>query len=167
MDEGVHLGRGHVIGLQLLAVEQDGVGVVVGRQLGHGLAQRVGQLTPVAQLCLDAQAKGAGGRVVEVVTRLRVENVADQMAHVGGREELAGAAAPLGKLADEVLIGAAQQVGLHVVEAQPLLAHDVDQARQDVVVQQALVALTGVEVAPVDDAKQVLVLAAQWRAGCR
>ena len=113
----------------------------------------------MAQLRLDAQAKGAGGRVVEIVTRLRVEDVANQMAHVGGREELAGAAAPLGKLADEVLVGAAQEVGLHVVEAQALFAEDVDQARQGVVVEQALVALGGVEVAAVDDADQVLVLA--------
>src|SRR5262249_21977322 len=69
------------------------------------------------------------------------------------REELAGRlTAALGELADEVLVAAADNVGLDVLEAQALLADPLDEVTEAVVVDVALAVGRGVEVHPVDDA---------------
>ena len=158
VDEGVHLGGGHVVGLQLLPVEPHRIRHIGGRQRFDVLAQPGCDLCPMAQHKLDQQPGAARSRVVEFVAVLRVKDVGEQKADASGREELAGAAALLGKLANQVLVGAPDDVGLHIAQPQPLLAQDIEQARQRIVVEHALITLGGVEVAAVDDAVQVGIL---------
>ena len=59
---------------------------------------------------------------------------------------------PFGELADQVLVAAADDVGLDVLEAQALLADPLDEVGEAVVVDVALAVRRGVEVHPVDDA---------------
>jgi hypothetical protein len=78
------------------------------------------------------------------------------LCHFGGREVLARAlaAGTFGKLADEVLVAATDDVGLNVIEAKALFADLLDEVREAVVFQVALAVGRGVEVDAVNDAVQ-------------
>ena len=101
----------------------------------------------------DEQAGRAAARVVDAHARLGVHDPGHDPGDFRRREELAGGlAAALGELADEVLVAAADDVGLDVLEAQALLADPLDEVGEAVVVDVALAVGRGVEVHPVDDA---------------
>src|SRR5688572_20056039 len=74
----------------------------------------------------------AAARVVDAYARLGVHDQGHHLGDLGRGEVLAGglAAAALGELADEVLVTAADDVGFHVLQAQPLLADLLDQVRE-------------------------------------
>ena len=76
-----------------------------------------------------------------------------------GRVELAGAlTAALGELADEILVAAPDDVRLHVVQAEALLADALDEIGEAVVVDVAHAVGGGVEVHAVDDALEQRIL---------
>ena len=66
---------------------------------------------------------------------------------------------PLGELAQEVLVGAAQDIGLDVAQAQPVLAEHLYQFPQPVIPHHALPRLRGVEIHRVNHPRQFGVLA--------
>ena len=80
-------------------------------------------------------------------------------ADLARRVELAGALAlAFGELAQQVLVGPAEDVRLHVLQAQPVLVEDLDQRGKLLVVEHPLPGGGGVEVGDVDDARQARVL---------
>ena len=104
----------------------------------------------------------AAGVVVAVLARSWAHDVGHEEADFGGREELARAlAGAFRELAEQVLIGAAQEVGLHVGEAEPVsrigerLHHGGEPGRVDV----ALAVALGCEVHQVDHAGEGGVVA--------
>ena len=149
----------HVVRLQLLPVQLDRLLHVARRQRLDRFPQPRRHLRPLPQRRLDQQPCASHRRIVDLVAVLRVQDVGQQVPHLGRRKELARAAPPLGKLAQHVLVGAPDHVPLDVAEPQPLLVQDVHQPRQRVVVQHALVPLRRIEVAAVDHAQQLRVLA--------
>ena len=101
----------------------------------------------------DEQARRATARVVNAHARLGIHDEGHDPGDFRGREELAGRlAAALGELADQVLVAAADDVGLDVRQPQPLLADPLDEVRKPVVIDVALAVGRGVEVHAVDDA---------------
>ena len=144
VNDSVHMGDGIAVGLQFLPVELEGNAAG-----GIGFAGD--------QLELDEQPGGAAGVVVAVLAGLRAHQVRHQEAHLRGREELAGAlAGAFGELAQQVLVGAAEEVGLHVGEAEPVpgigkgLHHRGESGRVDITLAVAL----GSEVDQVYDARE-------------
>ncbi len=80
------------------------------------------------QLALDEQSRRAAAGIVDSHARLGVHDARHDQADFRGRVEFAGAGdAALGELADEVLVAAADDVGLDVLETQALLADPLDQ----------------------------------------
>ncbi len=105
------------------------------------------------QLALDEQAGGTAAGIVNVHAGLGVHDSGHDEADLGRGVELAGAlAAALGELADEILIAAADDVGLDVIETESLGADGLDEVAQAGVVDIALAVGGGVEVDAVDDA---------------
>ena len=144
MDDRVHLRDGVALGLQLLAVE-----------LERHLAGRIELARD--ELQLDEQARRAAGIVVAVLAGLRAHDVRHQEADLGRREELAGALArAFGELPQQVLVGAAEEIGLHVGEAEAVarIGEGLDDAAQLGRVDVALAVALGGEVDDVDDARQ-------------
>ena len=82
--------------------------------------------------------------------------------HLARRVELAGALPlALGELPQQVLVGPAEDVGLHVVEAETIVGvvQDLNQSRESPVVDDPLPGSRGVEVGHVDHAREPRVLA--------
>ena len=105
VDDGVHVGDGVAVGLQLLPIKPEGHAAG-----GVGLAGD--------KLELDEQSRRAAGVVVACLAGPGAHQVRHQEADLCGGEELARAlAGALGELAEQVLVGAAQEVGLHVGKA--------------------------------------------------
>ena len=118
VEQHVHLADGPRAEVLLLAVER--------------------QVTRIACLpldvvgALDQHAAGAGGRVADAHPLGRRQQLDDQLDDHPGRVELAALLAGIvGELLDQVLVGAAEQVGLgHAVVAERDLGEVLDQARK-------------------------------------
>ena len=113
------------------------------------------------QVALDEQPARAAAGVVDRHARLGVQHPGHEHGHLSGRVELPGALAlPLGELPQQVLVGSAQDVGLHVVEAEAVLGvvEDLHQGAEPLVVHDPLPGGRGVEVGDVDDALEPGVL---------
>ena len=142
VDDCVHVGDGVAVGLQLLAVEFEG-----NTAGGVGLAGD--------QLELDEQPGGATGKVVAGLAGPGPHYVGHQEADLGGGEELARTlAGALRELAQQVLVGAAQKVRLHVGEAEPVarVGEGLDDGSEAGRVEVALAVALGGEVHEVYDA---------------
>ena len=101
----------------------------------------------------DEEAAGTGGGVINLHAGLRLQHAGHDGADLGRGVELAGAlAAALGKLADEVFVALADDVGLDVVEPEALGADGLDEVGEAVVVEVALAVGGGVEVHTINDA---------------
>ena len=144
----VHLRDGVALGLKLLASE-----------LQRHLARRVELARD--ELQLHQQARRTAGVVVALLARPWAHDMRHQEADLGRREELARALArAFGEFAQEVLIGAAQEVRLHVGKPQAIagigegLDDDAQLRRIDV----ALAIPLGGEVDDVDHAGKLRVL---------
>ena len=114
------------------------------------------------ELQLDQQPARAAGVVVAGLARLRPQDAGHQEADLGRREELARALArALGELPQQVLVGAPEEVGLHVGQAQAVarVGEGLDDAAQLGRVDVALAVALGGEVDDVDDARQRRVVA--------
>ena len=108
VDDGVHVGRCVALGLQLLSVELQ-------RDAAGGIE------LPGGELELDQQPRRPAGEVVTILAGPRPHDMRHQESDLGRREELAGAAArAFGELPEQVFVGAAQEVGLHVGQAEPV-----------------------------------------------
>ena len=95
VDDRVHVGNGIAVGLQFLAMEPEGHAAD-----GVGLS--------CDELELDEQPCRAAGVVVALFARLGTHQVCHKDADLGGGEELTCALPrSLGKLAEQVLVGAA------------------------------------------------------------
>ena len=109
---------------------------------------------------LHQQPARAAAGVVDLHARLRLQHLRHDRSHLPRCVELAGAlAAAFGELADQVFVALADDVGLHILQAQPLDADRLDQVREPVIIEVALAVGGGVEVHPVDDPLQQRVLA--------
>jgi hypothetical protein len=152
VDDGVHARHGELLGADVLAEEPERSDL--GRQ-AHGAVLPHAVLFDQAQVRLDQEASRAAARIVDRLPGRGVEDARHERGHLRRREELArrGTRA-LRELAQQVLVGAAEEVWLHVVEAEAVLIEDADQRRQPVVVEDALAGGGGVEVGDVDDARQ-------------
>ena len=142
VDDGVHLRDGVALGLKLLAGE-----------LERHLARRVELARD--ELQLHQQARRAAGVVVALLARARAHDVRHQEADLGRGEELTRALArAFRELAQQVLVGAAEEVGLHVGQAQPIarIGEGLDDTAQLRRVDVALAVPLGGEVDDVDDA---------------
>jgi hypothetical protein len=157
MDEGVHAGHGEGGRVDLLAVESERGDF--GRQSAAtitGLA--VGFQQP--KVALDQQPGRAAAGVVDLLAGLRLQDAGHQDGHLARGVDLAGALAlALGELPQQVLVGAAEDVRLDVVQAEPMLAEHLDQGGQAGVVDHPLAGGGGVEVDHVDHALEARVLA--------
>ena len=108
VDDPVHAGDGVALGLQFLAVELEG-------HAANGVEVAGDELE------LDEQASRAAGVVVAILAGPWAHDVRHEETDLGGGEELAGAlAGTFGELAQQVLVGAAEEVGLHVGETEPV-----------------------------------------------
>ena len=144
MDDRVHLRDGVALGLKLLAVE-----------LERHLAGRIEFARD--ELQLDQQPGRAAGVVVAVLARPRAHDVRHEEADLGRREELARALArAFGEFPEQVFVGAAEEVGLHVGEAEPVarVGEGLDDTAQLGRVDVPLAVALGGEVDDVDDARQ-------------
>ena len=148
MDNGVHVRDGIAFGLQFLTVELE--------RYAAGGIEFTGD-----DLELDEQAGRATGVVVAVFSWLRSHDVGHQESDFGRGEELARALArPFCKLAQEVFVGATEEVGLDIGEAEPVtgigegLNHGGEFGRIDV----ALAVALGCKIHKVDDAREREVL---------
>ena len=95
------------------------------------LAQIVGRV--------DQHAAGAGGRVVDRVARPGFENANKRVDDLRRGEELAGlGAGVIGELLDEVLIGAAENVGRNALVREIVLVEMLDERVDDLVRDQRL-----------------------------
>ena len=108
----------------------------------------------------EPQAGRAASRIVDFLPWLWIENPCHQDCHFTWRVELARAL-PLtfGKLANQVLVGAAQDVRLNILQAQAAAREKLDQRPQLVVAQDALACRRFVEVLNVYDPAKSRVLA--------
>ena len=144
VDDRVHLRHRVAFGLQLLAAQAE-----------RHTAGRVALARH--ELQLDQQPGRTAGVVMARLARSGAHQVRHQEADLGGGEELAGALpGAFRKLAQQVLVGAAQEVGLHVGQAEPVARvgeglHDRGQPGR---VEVALAVAFGGEVDQVDDAGQ-------------
>ena len=87
---------------------------------------------------------------------VRVQQLGHQPADFLGRVELAGALAlALGELAQQVLVGPAQDVRLRVVQPQAVAVQHLDERDQPVIIEDPLAALALVVVLDVQGAVQV------------
>ena len=159
VDEGVHARHGEGGGVDLLPED-----------LERGDWWMASTLCPIVpglpvglqqpQVALDEQAARAAGGVVDGHARLRVQQVCHQHADLARRVELAGALSlTLGELAQQVLVGPAQDIRLDILQAQAVLVEHLDQLVQVVIADDALAGGGGVEVGHVDHACQLGVLA--------
>ena len=138
----VHVGDGVAVGLQLLPIEPEG-----------DLAGGIG--LPSDQLEFDEQPCRAAGVVVARLAGPWAHDMGHEEADLGGGKELARAlAGALGELAEQVFVSAAQEVGLHVGEAQPVsgIGEGLDDGGEARRVEIALGVALGGEVHQVDDA---------------
>ena len=144
MDDHVHVCHGPGGGRGFLAVELERGGFHFA--CGPGLFLQ-------CQFALDEQAGGAASWVVAGHARLGVHDERHDLAHLAGRVELARAlSAALGKLADEILVAAPDDVRLHIAQAEAFLADALDEVREAVVVNVAHAMGGGIEVHAVNDA---------------
>ena len=142
VDDGVHVGDGVTVGLQLLAMEpeRDAAG-------GVGLAGD--------ELKLDEQPRRAAGVVVARLAGPWAHQVRHEETDLGRREELARAlAGAFGEFAQQIFISAAQEVGLHVGQAEAVagVGEGLDDGGEPGRVDVALAIALGREVHQVDDA---------------
>ena len=84
--------------------------------------------------------------------RFGIENASHDEADLFGRVKLPCARdAALGKLANEIFVAPSDNIRLHVVQSQPLLADTLNQIAQTVIGEVPLPVRSGVEIDAVDD----------------
>src|SRR5208337_570472 len=104
------------------------------------------------EAALNKQASRATARVIHIHARLEVHDAGYDETHFRRRVKLARAlAAALGKLADQILIAATDDVRFYVRKSEALGADFLDEVRETVVVDVALTVSGRVEVDAVDD----------------
>ena len=148
VDDAVHLRDGVALGLEFLAGELE-------RYLA-GRIEFAGH-----ELKLHEQTRRAAGVVVAFLARPRAHDVRHQETDLGRREEFTGALArAFGKLPQQVFVGAAEEIRLHVGEAEPVarIGEGLDDGAQLGRVDVALAVALGGEVHHVDDAGERRVL---------
>jgi hypothetical protein len=163
-ESGVGEGAAAAGDLGLHAVQDDvdaGDGVGGPVHLLAEVAQLVGAMAALAQVVggVDEQAAGAAGRVVDRLAGDRLEDADEDVHHLRRREELAGlGAGVVGELLDEVLVGAAEDVRLHVGVGQRDAVEVLDESADDLVGDELALAVGG-RLVPFDgeDAGQLLV----------
>ena len=114
-----------------------------------------------SELELDEQAGRAAGVVVASLAGSRAHDVRHEEADLSGGEELARAlTGTFRKLAQQVLVGAAEEVGLYVGEAEPVtgIGKGLDDRSELGRVDVALAIALGREIDEIDDARQRGVL---------
>ena len=112
VDDHVHVGHGPGLGDVFLAEQFEGQRCVF--RLFGGL-----HFCLHGEFALDEQATGAAGGVVNFHARVWREDAGHDLADFAWGVELAGAlAAAFGELADEVFVTLADDVGLHIAQAQ-------------------------------------------------
>ena len=119
VDDAVHLRDGVALGLEFLA-----------GQLERHLARRVEFAGD--KLELHQQARRAAGVVVAVLAGPRPHDVRHEEADLGRREEFAGALArAFRELPQQVFVGAAEEIRLHVGKAEAVagIGEGLDDAR--------------------------------------
>ena len=110
------------------------------------------------QVGLDEQPRRAAVGVIDALAGLGIEDNRHEQRHLRRRQELAGAAAlAFGKLAQEIFVGLAEDVLLHVLQPEPVLVEDLDERGEAVVVEHPLAGGRGVEVGDVYDALEARV----------
>ena len=112
-------------------------------------------------MALDEQARRTAARVIDGHAGLGVEDDRHEHGHLARRVELARALAlAFGKLPQQVLVGPAEDVRLHVVEAETIIGvvQDLDQSGESPVIDDPLPGGGGVEVGDVDHAREPRVL---------
>lgn len=88
---------------------------------------------------MDLQSCRAAGRIVDGGAGGRDEDAGHERSNLRWGEELAGALAlPFGKLAEQVLVGPTKDVGIDIVRTESMLAEDLNQLMQPLVVEDAL-----------------------------
>ena len=113
------------------------------------------------ELELDEQAGRAAGVVVAILAGLGAHDVRHQEPDLGWGEELARAlAGTFRELAQQVFVGATEEVGLHVGEAEPVtgIGEDLDHGGEFGRVDVAFAVELGCEINQVDDARERGVL---------
>src|SRR6266566_2334940 len=112
-----------------------------------------------AQMAFDEKPRRSAGWVVDRHAWLGIEDAGHEAGHLGRRVELARALPlPLSELADKVLVGPAEEIGLDVLEAEPVFAERLDQSSEPVVVHDGLACCRRVEIDGVDDTLEPRVL---------
>ena len=151
VDDGVHVSNGVALGLQLLPAQLE-------RHPAGGIELAGDELE------LDQQPGRAAGIVVTILAGPGAHDVGHQEADLGRGEELARAlAGTFRELAQQVLVGAAEEVGLYIGKAQPVAGigegfdHGGELGRVDV----ALAVALRREIDQVDDARERGVFAAR------
>ena len=112
-------------------------------------------------MALDQQSRRSAARVINGHARLGVEDNRHEHGHLAGCVELARALAlALGELPQQVLVGPADDVGLHVVEAESIIGvvQDLHQRSEPPVIDDPLPGRRDVEVGDVDHAREPGVL---------
>ena len=144
VDDRVHVGDGVALGLQFLAVQLE-------RHTADGVEFAGDELE------LDEQASRAAGVVVAILTGPRAHDMRHEEADLSGGEELARAlAGTFGELTQQILVGAAEEIGLHVGEAEPIarVGKGLDDGGEFGRVDVALAIALGGEIDEIDDARQ-------------
>ena len=115
MDDHVHVGHRPRAGLIFLAIETQRRGIPLLARL---------QLFIEHEPALDKKPRRAAAWVINLHARLGVHDARHDEADLGRRVKLAGAlAAALRKLADQILVAAADDIRLDILEAEPLGAN--------------------------------------------
>ena len=155
VDESVHAGHCEGGGVDFLAEEfQRGD---LGRELLRPVAFHA-ELLDQPQVGFDEQPRRAAVGVIDALAGLGIEDNRHEQRHLRRRQELAGAAAlAFGKLAQEVFVGLAQDVLLHVLQSETVLVEDLDERGKAVVIEHPLAGGGGVEVGDVYDALEARV----------
>ena len=144
VDDGVHIGHRPGAGYVFLSIELER-GVLFLAFGTHPLVE--------CNLALDEQAAAAAAGVVHFLSWRALQHTGHDLAHFAGGVKLSGAlSAAFGKLADQVFIALADNVGLHIMQSQPLGADGLDEGAQAVVGQVALSVGRRIEVNAVEDA---------------
>ena len=99
----------------------------------------------------NEQSRRAASGIVDGRVGRRLDQLRYELCDLLGRVELASTLAlPLGELAEQVLVGATKDIRFGVLQPEAMLAQDLKQRGQSVIVERALAALCFVEVLGVE-----------------
>src|SRR5215207_8750824 len=99
------------------------------------------------KVALDEKTGTATCRIVDLHSRCRIEDTGHEDCDFSrGIKFTSTLALALSKLSQEVLVGSAKNIRLHVVKSQPVATQNLDQSRQTRLVHDGLSGSCGVEV---------------------